>query len=72
VTPQAGMLAVRTGGDHPGQLVIVIGDVPQAAGPEADLIPIGKIIDFPDSVKPLEESLKSGEAIDIRRVIRTH
>ena len=72
VTPQAGMLAVRTGGDHPGQLVIVIGDVPQTAGPEADLIPIGKIIGFPESIKPLKESLKSGESIDIRRVIRTH
>jgi hypothetical protein len=66
------MVAVRTGGDHPGQLVILSGDVSQAAGPEADLIPIGKIIGFPESIKPLEENLKSGESIDIRRVIRTH
>jgi hypothetical protein len=67
------MVAVRADGDHPGQLVICIGDMSQAAGPEADLIPIGKIIDFPKSIAALEESMKGADTtIDIRRVIRTH
>lgn len=73
VTPQGGMVAVRTGGDHPGQLVIFGGEVSQAAGPEADLIPIGKIIGFPESIAAVEQSVKGDDmAIDIRRVIRTH
>jgi hypothetical protein len=73
VKPQGGMVAMRTGGDHPGQLVIFGGQVSQAAGPEADLIPIGKIIGFPESIAAVEQSVKGDDmAIDIRRVIRTH
>jgi hypothetical protein len=73
VKPQGGMVAMRTGGDHPGQLVIFGGQVSQAAGPEADLIPIGPIIGFPESIAAVEQSVKGDDmAIDIRRVIRTH